>query len=461
MQTQRIRVNTRWLLLATGVLLAVAGLDTRLASAPAGAPTGKPVRNIVLMIADGCGFPQMEAVGLYLHGAKGRLSLDQFPVKLGVSTYCATGKGYDPAQAWADFEYVKKGVTDSAAAATAMATGVKTRNGYIAMDPDKVPVKTVLERAEELGRATGVVTTVQFSHATPAAFLAHNPSRNEYEAIAQEMLLRSKADVIMGCGHPWYRNDGRRRDTPGDYKYVGGEATWAALTAGKAGGDADGDGVDDPWTFIETRDAFRALATGDTPKRVCGVAQVSSTLQLGRPGDRKAAPFEVPLTEGVPTLADMVRGALNVLDNDPDGFVVMIEGGSVDGAGHGNLSGRLIEEGVDFLRAVDAVVEWVNRHSNWDETVLIITADHETGYLSGPGSGPESQPMWKPLVGNGVNKLPGMEWYSTSHTNSLVPLYARGRAAEALTKRVVGKDPVRGDYIDNTEVGKLIFELLQ
>jgi len=93
--------------------------------------------------------------------------------------------------------------------------------------------------------------------------------------------------------------------------------------------------------------------------------------------------------------------------------------------------------------------------------VLIITADHETGYLSGPGSGPESQPMWKPLVGNGVNKLPGMEWYSTSHTNSLVPLYARGRAAEALTKRVVGKDPVRGDYIDNTEVGKLIFELLQ
>lgn len=445
------------LLLVAAVLLLPAGRDVL----PAGASANeKPVKHIILMIADGCGYRQYEATSLYLHGTPNRLGQAQFPLRLGVSTYCSTGSGYDGARAWSDFNYVKKGSTDSAAAATAMATGVKTYSGAIGVGPDKKPLKNVLERAEEVGRATGVVSSVQLSHATPAGFLAHADSRASYEEIARQALLQGKAEVIIGCGHPWYNNDGRRAEKA-NYQFVGGEETWKALEAGQAGADADGDGKADPWTLLETREAFRALATGDTPKRVVGVPQVSATLQQRRSGDAKAEPFAVPLLEDVPTLAELTRAALNVLDNDPDGFVLMVEGGAVDWAGHSNQSGRLIEEGVDFARAVDAVVAWVEKNSNWEETVLLVTADHETGYLTGPQSGPDALPMWKPLTNRGAGKQPEMQWNSGSHTNSLVPLFARGSAAQALRKQIAGHDPVRGAYIENTAIGQLIFDLLR
>jgi len=153
----------------------------------------------------------------------------------------------------------------------------------------------------------------------------------------------------------------------------------------------------------------------------------------------------------------MAMAAFNVLDNDPDGFCVMIEGGAVDWAAHSNLSGRVIEEEIDFSCAVEAVIKWVETHSNWSETLLIVTGDHETGYLTGPGSDPE----WKPLVNNGQGKMPGMEWHSGSHTNSLIPLFARGAGADQFSQLIVQRDPVRGPYVDNTSVAKVVFEALK
>jgi alkaline phosphatase len=163
------------------------------------------------------------------------------------------------------------------------------------------------------------------------------------------------------------------------FKYVGGETTWNDLVAGTAGGDADGDGIADPWTLIEERAEFQALASGPTPKRLVGTAQVYQTLQQGRSGDAFADPYVVPMIESVPTLEEMTRAALNILDDDPDGLFLMIEGGAVDWAAHANQSGRMIEEHMDFDRAVQAVVDWVNANSNWGETLLIVTNDHETG----------------------------------------------------------------------------------
>ena len=132
-----------------------------------------------------------------MHGDPAAQIYHRFPVKLAMSTYPGgPDLGYDPAQAWTDFGYVNRGCTDSAAAATAMATGVKTYNGAIGVNSEKAPVQNVLERGEELGRASGVVTSVPLSHATPAGFSAHNPGRGDYAGIAREMF-----DFARGRDH--------------------------------------------------------------------------------------------------------------------------------------------------------------------------------------------------------------------------------------------------------------------
>lgn len=412
-------------------------------------------KNVIVMISDGWGYNHLSAASYYEYGKDARQIYNRFPFNAAMTTYQAYdegdlcyGQGYDPIMAWTDFDYVKSCYTDSAASATALSSGVKTYGGAIGVDLDQDPVMHVLELAEELGKSTGVVTSVEFTHATPAGFVAHNISRNNYEEIGQEMVYASAADVIMGCGHPWYDQDGVFKSSPNTFRYVGGESTWNDLLAGIAGGDADGDGVDDPWILIQTRAEFQSLMEGPTPKRILGVAQVYQTLQQGRSGDGSADPFVVPLIESVPTLEEMTRAALNILDDDPDGLFLMVEGGAIDWASHANQSGRLIEEQIDFERAVEAVVKWVKKNSNWGETLLIVTGDHETGYLTGPGSDPD----WIPIVNNGAGNLPGMEWHSGSHTNSLMVVSAKGATASLINSRDLGWDPVYGGYIDNTDI---------
>ena len=152
----------------------------------------------------------------------------------------------------------------------------------------------------------------------------------------------------------------------------------------------------------------------------------------------------------------MSLAALNVLDDDPDGFFLMIEGGAVDWAGHANQPGRVIEEQIAFDQAVRAVVDWVKTHSDWSETLLVITGDHETGYLTGPNSNPD----WMPIVNNGAGVLPGMEWHSGTHTNSLIPFFAYGVAVWQFYACADQLDPRRGAYLDNTEVGQVIHATL-
>jgi alkaline phosphatase len=339
-----------------------------------------------------------------------------------------------------------------------MATGAKSYNAVIGVDVNGDTVLNLIERAEQLGKSTGVVTSVPFSHATPAGFVVHNADRDNYTQIAADMINRSAAEVIMGCGHPFYDADGRAKNTP-SYKYIG-SAAWNGLSNGSAGADANADGIADPWTLVQTRAQFQSLAKGSTPKRVFGLAQVYETLQEKRSGDTGAAPYKVALIETVPMLEEMTRAALNVLDDDPDGFFVMIEGGAVDWAAHSNESGRLIEEMNDFNRSIDVVIDWVRKHSNWSQTLVIITADHETGYLTGLGSGQQNTgAVWNDPANNGLGKLPAMEWHSTGHTNSLVPFFAKGRGSQIFKSKITGYDPVRGPYIDNTDVANVIFSL--
>lgn len=415
-------------------------------------------KNIIFMISDGCGYNHIDAASIFEHGKTEVQVYEQFPVKYGMTTYPADGVGYDPESAWSDFEYVKNKLTDSAASATAMATGIKTYNGAIGVDSDKKKLKNIIERAEELGKATGVVTTVQFSHATPAAFLAHNEQRSNYVEIAKEMILDSRVDVIMGTGHPYYEKNGQPK-TNGSFKYVGGEEVWTALVNGTVGNDADGDGINDAWILIQDRTDFQKMMIGTTPKRVIGIPKVANTLQQERDGDKNADPFVVPFIETVPTLEEMIKAALNILDDDLDGFFVMIEGGAVDWASHDNQFGRMIEEEIDFNRAVEAVVNWVEENSSWDETLVIVTGDHETGYLTGIKSGTDKdgKPVWNPVENRGKGVLPGMEWHSGGHTNSLIPFFAKGTGSELFNQFADEIDPVRGKYLDNAEVGKALF----
>lgn len=421
--------------------------------------------NIILMITDGCGYNCFDLASFYQYGKTGAQVYESFPVQFPVSTYSASSTPYDPQKAWATFEFVLSDPTDSAASATAIATGVKTNDNTVGLDPHGKKLTSIVEIAEELGKKTGSVTSVTFCHATPASFIAHSESRYMYEDIARQIINESPSDVVMGCGHPYFDRSGRPVEEP-DFRYVGDRETWESLLRSELGADADGDGRTDPWTLIQTAEAFRSLIEGPAPSRVLGIAPIYRTLQQEREGDEQADPFDVPLLQTVPTLSEMALAALNVLDDDPDGFFLMIEGGAIDWACEDNQKGRLIEEQISFNKSVEAVVDWIETHSRWEDTLLIVTSDHETGYITGPGSGKETPggdltKTWKPLVNKGKGEVPGMEWHHDYHTNSLVPVYAKGYGSDRFAALADETDPVRGFYIDNTEIGLLMIELLK
>jgi alkaline phosphatase len=452
------------LLLAGGVALAIAACAPETTQTTAqSAPTGTMVaKNIILMISDGGGYNHVDAADYYQGSTA---AYESFPVRLAMTTYPYDGTqelvDYDPARMWRDFGYsLTSLVTDSAAAATALASAVKTYPGAIGEGPDGAPVESVVERAEGLGKATGVVTTVPWSHATPAAFAAHAADRYDYGDIARQIIQDSALDVVMGAGNPDFDNDGLA--AANDPVFVGGAALWTQLKDADAAtptvADADADGAPDPWTLLQTKADFEALAKADiTPLRVCGTAQVYSTLQQARDGSAFAAPYAVPANSSVPDLATMVKGALNVLNNDADGFFLMVEGGAIDWASLLGETGRMIEEQAAFNDAVAVVVEWVLGHGGWEQTLLVVTADHETGMLWGPGAGTvEGAPVYAPIVDKGKGVVPGVSWNRIGHTNQLVPLYAVGVGSQQLVERARLIDPVRGSYLDNTDVGRVI-----
>ncbi len=436
-------------------------------------------KNVILVIGDGMGFNTVKATNFYQ--GKDKQAYEDFPVRLAVATYPVKAgeyaksnpaslylaAGYDPASAWKDTAYVRRNITESAAAATALSTGFKTYNNSIGMSVEFDTLTNLVEVAKSNGKSAGVVTSVLFSHATPAAFVAHNDSRKNYSRIARDMILKSSCDVIMGCGNPTFDDDGKSYGMKWkDSRSVGDSILWIQLREGSGKQirflsdgkyitlpDIDGDRVPDPWTIIEDRNDFRQLWDGPTPGRVLGCAKVRTTLQQSRSllnGETKdSPPYVTPLISTVPTLAEMARGALNVLDNNPSGFFLMVEGGAMDWAAHANQKGRLIEEMTGFNQTIDAIIEWVNLKSSWEETLLIVTGDHETGYLWGGVP-------FVPIQDNGSGKLPVMQFNSTDHTNSLVPIYAKGCGSEFYPNFADDRDSVRGPYIQNSEIPQLI-----
>ncbi|WGH88050.1 alkaline phosphatase [Auritidibacter ignavus] len=464
---------------ATASLVAPSATAQETANAPEAAQAPK---NIILLIGDGMGYNHVDSASLFENGESNwqisvdpendqqqhqsdygdnpQQSYEEFDLQIGMSHHSLDSPVYDPEAAWADFDWVKNNPTDSAASGTALASGHKTHNGSLGVDDDGEPVENFAEYAAEKGLATGVVSSVPFGHATPASWGAHVADRGENHAIAEQM-INGELDVIIGAGHPLYDVDGQER-----------EANWKWLTEEQYTDLQEGN---TDFTFLETTAELKDVANGNNvPESLFGLVPVAETLQFDRTALAEAEPRRdngrvdgVPLEEGqsplpgeiakndVPTLAELTDAALNVLEQNDEGFFTMIEGGAIDWAGHANATTGNLEEQIEFNDAVDTVVNWVEENSSWDETLVMVTADHETGFLSGPGAGT----AWTQITGE-AGQLPVGGWYSGDHTQALVPFFAHGAGADSVLNYVQGEDPVRGQYIDNTDVAKLSFDLL-
>ena len=446
-------------------------------------------RHVILMIADGASFNTWRLTSLY----EGKLGAQPYDAAGWVHYPCTTVPlnasvrptgddtpapliEYDPTRVYNaaplgefgffGYGFLRESSTDSAAAITALSTGVKTYNNAINWDNSPrftgKPLRALYEIATDAGYAAGAVTTVQFYHATPAGFGAHNIGRNDYHGICTEMLTAGRLSVVMGAGNPDYDDDHTLRTSP---KYEGfTPELWKQFKNAYASST--------PFfglNIVTTADEFRSLASTPTPpSRVLGVAQVATTVQQAR--TRRAGgdqPFQTPLNQGVPDLATMSEGALNVLSQNRNGFVVMIEGGAVDWGAHAHNTGSIIEEMADFNAAVTKVVGIIERPGgrlNWSNTLLIVTTDHGNGLPLGPDS---DRIFFQPIRDNGKGKIPSMRWNSQGHTRELVPVFARGLGAERFAGLTHGEDSRYRDvyqldktwpdrYIDNTDIFKLM-----
>lgn len=316
-------------------------------------------KNIILMIGDGMGITAVEAARrVYsekLHN--GKLAMNYMPVQSTQSTYS-----------------VSSDVTDSAAGATALATGYKTTNKVIAMDyMSQNAYTTLLEIAASKGMSTGIVSNEDVTDATPAAFTAHVNSRYEQEQIAAMQLQKLKdgtLDLVLGGGYSFYDKEGNAE----------------VLSGAQAAG-------------VTYTKSWEEAAAAELP--LCGLF---------------AETFIETRDTTTPNITDMTDLALNLLDGSENGFFLMIEGAHIDTYGEATDFERTVEEVYDFDCAVAIAMRYVALHP---DTILVVTADHETGGLWIPGEATADNVMEYSFT-NG------------KHSHKKVPLLAVGYGTEAL-----------------------------
>jgi len=307
-------------------------------------------RNVILFIGDGMGFEHLKAASLYLTGGEEGLSFQRYEHRGRVRT----GSADSP-------------VTDSAAAATALATGRKVNNGVLskALPGDGSNLLTILEEYQKLGYATGLVTTTSVEHATPAAFAAHAASRRDYDSILGEIYFSVKPEVLLG----------------------GGRKT--ALTP--------------PPEYTRVTDAKGLLSI--VPARVAKLE--------GRFGE-DFMPYESDGVGTFPHLSQMTGAALGVLEKNGKGLFLMVECGRIDHAAQANDLLRTIGETIECSKAVSVAETWSKKRK---ATLIVVTADHETGGL-------------EVMKGAPKGRLPAVSWKTSAHTAADVPIYATGVGSE-------------------------------
>jgi len=311
---------------------------------------------VFVFIGDGMATPQIAAAEAYL----GSLS-DSFVDELSFTTF--------PVQALTTTYSNNAYITDSAAAATALACGYKTDSGVIAMDPGKmVEYKTIAEMAKEAGMKVGILSSVNLDHATPACYYAHNASRKNYYEI----------NIAMA-------------NSDFDY-FAGGEVRLSKTPEGQP--TAEDVMRERGWTIVDTREALMALEPSDTT--VYAYNHGFSFNALDYTIDQK--------TDDI-TLAEFTRKGIELLDN-PNGFFMMVEAGKIDWACHANDAGASIHDTLAFSNAVQEAIDFMAQ--NPDDTLIIVTGDHECGGLTMGFAGTGYSSAFDVLGGQTVS----YEWFN-------------------------------------------------
>ncbi len=433
---------------------------------------------VFIMIGDGMGKNQRQLAQSYYSDVlgAGTLTMDSLPVSGAITTRSLNAR-----------------ITDSAASATAIATGYKTNNGMLSVTPDGKELKTILEEAEEKGLSTGLVTTTNLTNATPAAFAAHESKRTADSKIALDYLV-SGVDFFAGGGSAYF--------LPASHS-GGTDAAGAALKSSRSDGeDPLGRLKENGYlTFIGAQGAADFFEY--EPMRGDRVFAAFSNSNMPYEADR------VTDNINVPTLSQMTQKAIETLVTDEDGFVLMVEGGRIDHACHINDTKSAVLETLAFDEAVKAAYDFYLTYP--EDTLLIVVADHETGGLGFKDGGPKPQYLsgvkasiadriqkaykgdreafyafiaeslglgdlnpseraridkalkaadkadpkkgYGPVVALAISKVisdrAGVSWSSTGHTDARVPLTAVGYMAEELSQ--VG---------DNADLGRFLFDVL-
>ena len=332
-----------------------------------------PAKNVILMIGDGMG---KEII-------KGSEVVKGDKLVMSGMKYSTTVTTYSQSVTDGNAEY-----TDSAAAATAISTGVKTLNGYIGLDSKEEKLETICEYAQSLNMETGLVARQVVSHATPAGMVAHNSSRSNYQQILREM-INANVNVMFGGGSQYYQS-------PKVQKAI----------------DENG------YKYISSEEELNTLSKEDD--KVLGMFAYDN----------------IGSAEKTPSLMNMTSKALDMLDNDK-GFFLMVEGSNIDSYEHNQNMEQVLGQMQGFDQTVDYVLRWAQEHPG---TLVIVTADHETGGVTLPDNPKPEDINDSCFTSDG------------KHTNADVWLFASGAQSKGLCEN---------DVIDNTDIAKYMRKVLE
>jgi alkaline phosphatase len=363
----------------------------------------KEVKNVILMIGDGMGPQQVGLLEEYARRAPQSIYNDKNN-KTALSMLADDGHvGFS-----LNAPYGASGslVVDSACSATQLATGKAAGSEMIGLDVEGNIVETILEKAKRAGKATGLVSDTRLTHATPASFASHQPHRSLEPAIAVEMISSGMVDVML--------SGGARALLPSDIKSNETKRKMMKDLGAPESLYKKSKRSDKRNILLEAKDQYGYSLAFDKTQ----LAESDATKLLGifsNSGMANGIAYKTCKKDNTctqPSLKDMTLKALDILSKDEDGFFLMIEGGQIDWAGHANDAGWMLNELVKFDEAIEAVYEWVK---NRNDTLVVVTADHETGSF-GLSYSMKDIPEAKMLDGDGMN---GQEYHPNFNFGSL------------------------------------------
>lgn len=369
----------------------------------------KPVQNVIYLIGDGMGFGAVSSLLLSESEVTG---FEMAPV-IGLNETCSANNY----------------VTDSPAGGTALATGTRTCNGYMGVDPQGQQLESILKKAQQWNKKTGIVVNTVLTEATPGAFYAGVKKRSESYRIA-EQFVESGVDVAIGSGLSAFINRPDSVDLTasliekGYDVYLDWKSVLQTISQRFVG-------------ILPMSDVHRRNKPSTQSAGAADGAEVCLAARLAASQDDVGADTTV-LSEPNEYLAKAVMKALSVLEKDsPDGFFLMVESAIIDGYGHNNDSEGMIEEMQEFNQTLKALVAYVQEHPN---TLLVVTADHETGGTSVAYKSHE--------VGETVPLQ--LSFSTKGHTGTVVPVFAYGAGSEAFA-----------GIMKNTDIPKRIENLIK